>query len=120
MNTPDFKIRLGGEIYHSRNRKTHVDYFSPSHDFSFLITPTFHWIHFLRYDKKFRSSLYPRIGFYKQHKYDCHTIGGVTYEQLIRLSKTFEFTWNVSWDRKIYDGDSTDVWGGFCAFRKNF
>lgn len=120
LNTPDFKIRLGGEIYHARNRKTHVDYFSPEHDLSFVIQPTLHWIHFLRYDKKYRSSLYCRIGFYKQHKYDYHTIGGATFEQLIRLSKTFEFTWNVSWDRKVYDGESTDVWGGFCAFRKSF
>lgn len=120
LNTPDFKIRLGGEIYHSRNRKTDVDYFSPSHDVSFVIKPTLHWIHFSRYDRIYRSSLYCRVGFYKQHKYDYHTIGGATFEQLIRVSNTFEFTWNVSWDQKVYDGESTDVWGGFCAFRKNF
>jgi biofilm PGA synthesis protein PgaA len=120
LNMPDLKLRLGGELYYSRNRKTHVDYFSPAHDLSFVLTPSLHWIHFFRYDKKVRSSIYSRIGFYKQHKYDYSTIGGVTYEQLIRLSKTFEFRWNVSWDRKVYDGDSTDVWGGYCALRKNF
>jgi len=120
LNTPDYKIRLGGEIYYLTNRKTRVDYFSPLYDLSVTLNPTFHWIHFSRYDKKVRSSVYSHIGVYKQYKYDHHPIGGIKYEQLIKLSKTFEFIWNVSWDRKVYDGDSTDVWGGFFGTRKSF
>ncbi len=120
LNTPDFKIRLGAELYHSRNRESHKDYFSPSHDLSLTLTPTLHWIHLLRYDKEVRSSIYPRLGAYRQNTYACHTIGGATYEQLIRLSKTFELTWAVSWDRKIYDGESTNVWGGYLRFKKSF
>mgnify|MGYP002475934733 CR=1 FL=1 len=120
LNTPDFKIRLGAELYHSRNRESHKDYFSPSHDLSLTLAPTIHWIHLLRYDTEVRSSLYPRLGAYRQNTYAYHTIGGATYEQLIRLSKTFELTWNVSWDRKIYDGESTNVWGGYLRFKKNF
>lgn len=120
LSTPDFKIRIGAEVYHSRNKKSDVDYFSPQHDLSFSLTPTLEWIHFSRYDKQFVSRLYPRMGFYKQHKYVPHTIGGITYEQLLRTSKTFELLWNVGWDRKIYDGDSSNVWRGFVTLKKKF
>ncbi|MDY6843066.1 MAG: hypothetical protein SVW57_03110, partial [Thermodesulfobacteriota bacterium] len=120
LNTPDFNIRLGGQVHYSTNKKTDVSYFSPLNEFTFLLKPTFHWIHFLRYNRKFQSNLYFRFGVYKQHLFDYHTIGGITYEQMIALSKTFEFLWNVSWDQKVYDGDAADVWEGSCILKKSF
>jgi biofilm PGA synthesis protein PgaA len=119
-NRPDFKIRLGGELYYGSYRNQNVDYFSPSDEFSLVAKAGFYLTHYQRYDQKFLSALYPRIGVYKQSGFSSYPVGGVTYEQVIETSKTFSLIWNISWDRKIYDGESTSVWSGSFNVRKNF
>ena len=79
-----------------------------------------HLLHLSRRDKRFRSSLYAREGLYSQHRYSAQALYGLTYEQAIDFSKTTALIWNIGWDRKIYDGDSTHVWSGYAGFRKNF
>jgi len=124
LNFPDFKIRFGGEFNYSANSKSseknEVDYFSPLESYTFLLNQTFHYIHYARYDRKFRSGVYTREGLYAQHGYKSYGIYGITFEQTSDISKTLAFLWNVGWDNKIYDGDSTHVWSGFFGLRKNF
>lgn len=120
FNHPDFKIRLGGEIYYGGYRKRDVPYFSPPEEFSFLLTTGFHWLPYLFYEKEVRSSLYGRIGMYKQRDYSFYPIGGVTYEMRIKLSKTFYLQGSISWDQKVYDGSSTGVWSGLLSLSKSF
>ncbi|MBU3947336.1 MAG: tetratricopeptide repeat protein [Proteobacteria bacterium] len=120
LNSPDFKIRVGGELNYSANSKQNVDYFSPQESYTFMLTQTFHYVHYSRYDKKVRSSIYTREGLFAQQGFKSYAIYGITYEQTIDISKTFAFLWNVGWDRKIYDGDSTHVFSGFLGLRKNF
>jgi biofilm PGA synthesis protein PgaA len=119
-NHPDFKIRLGGELYYGSYRNQDVAYFSPSDELSVIAKAGFYLTHYQRYDQKFLSALYPRIGFYKQNGFGSYPVGGLTYEQVIETSKTFSLIWNISWDRKIYDGESTSVWSGSFNVRKNF
>jgi len=120
FNLPDFKIRAGGELNYSANSKQDVDYFSPLETYTFALTQAFHYIHYARHDKKIRSSIYTREGLFAQHGFSSYAIYGITYEQTIDISKTFAFLWNVGWDRKIYDGDSTHVISAFFGLRKNF
>lgn len=120
LNHPDFKIRLGGEFYYAQNQKTDVPYFSPSEEFSLVATGAFHWTHYSMYNKLFRSSLYSRLGMYKQSSQSYYPIWGLTYKQTIATSKTFSLVWEVSWDQKVYDGNSTSVWSGLVRLKKSF
>lgn len=120
FNHPDFKIRLGGEVYYGGYRKGDVPYFSPAEEFSFLITTGFHWLPYLFYEKEVRCSLYGRIGMYKQRDYSFYLIGGLTYEMRLKLSKTFYLQGSISWDQKVYDGNSTGVWSGLLSLSKSF
>ena len=120
LNKPDFKIRLGGEFYYGTYQKRDVSYFSPSDEFSLMATAAFHLTHYLMHNKLFRSSLYSRLGTYKQSGNGFYPVGGLTYEQTIETSKTFSLVWSISWDHKVYDGDSTSVWRGLVSLRKSF
>jgi len=120
LNTPDFKIRMGGTFYYGTNQKTDVPYFSPTNDYSLMATAAFQWTHYLAYDRLFRSHIYARLGVYNQNDYGFSGVGGLTYEQVIETSKTFAAVWSLAWDRKVYDGVFTDVWSGFIQLRKNF
>jgi tetratricopeptide (TPR) repeat protein len=120
LNKPDFKIRVGAEFYYGTYQKRDVAYFSPSDEFSLMATGSFHWTHYAMHNKLFRSSLYSRLGTYKQSGNGFYPIGGLTYEQTIETSKTFSLLWSISWDHKVYDGDSTSVWRGLVSFRKSF
>lgn len=120
LNWPDFKIRLGGEIYYGGYRKSDVPYFSPAEEFSFLLTSGFHWLPYLFYEKEVRCSLYARLGMYKQRAYSFYPIGGLTYEIRLNLSKTFSLQGSISWDQRVYDGNSTNVWSGMLSLSKSF
>lgn len=121
-NEPDTKIRLGGEFAYDRYSKTPdaVDYYSPNHEYEFLVKPSFQFIHYHMYSRKFRSNIYTRFGFYKEQNYDFYPVAGITYEQELLWSKTFSLTWNVGYDAKVYDGKYVNVLGAFFTFKKNF
>jgi biofilm PGA synthesis protein PgaA len=121
-NDPDFKIRLGGEFAYDRYSKgpNDVNYFSPNHEYEFLVKPAFQFIHYHMYSRKWRSIIYTRFGLYKECNFDVYPVAGITYEQEIRWSKTFSFTWNVAYDEKVYDGKYVNVIGAFFTFKKNF
>lgn len=119
-NGADVKLRGGFRFGYWTNSRQDVDYFSPKKGFTFQLTQTLHVLHLSRHDKRFRSSLYAREGFYSQHRYATEAIYGLTYEQTIDFSKKTALVWNTAWDRKIYDGDSTHVWSGYFGFRQSF
>ena len=87
LNYPDFKVRLGLTFDYFRYTKQDVDYFSPLHDYTIMFTPTIHWTHYARYDRRWRSSFYPRAGVNKQVSYDFLPVAGITYEQYISFSQ---------------------------------
>jgi len=120
INTPDFKIRCQIDVWYGGNEKTDVAYFSPHREFNPSVTAILQWVHYMMYEKAFKSNVYLTIGPYKQTGYDYYPTGGVTYEQLIDLSKKTALVWNVSWHRRVYDGVQTEVWSGYVGLRKNF
>jgi len=121
-NEPDFKIRLGGEFSYDRYSKdpSAVDYFSPNHEYQFLVKPAFQFIHYHMYSRKLRSTFYTRVGVYKEQNYNFYPVAGITYEQELIWSKTFALTWNVGYDTRVYDGNYVHVLGAFFTFKKNF
>lgn len=116
-NHPDVKVRMGFQFDYSHYTDRDVPYFSPEHDFTLLLTPTVFWTHYHRYDRRWRSGFYPRAGVDYQTDYDFYPVAGITYEQWIVLSKTFQLTWNVSYDMKVYDGDYTHVLGAYVTLQ---
>lgn len=120
FNGADVKLRGGFRFGYWTNSRQDVDYFSPRKGFTFQLTQTLHVLHLSRHDKRFRSSLYAREGFYSQHRYATEALYGLTYEQTIDFSKKTALVWNIAWDRKVYDGDSTHVWSGYFGFRQSF
>ncbi|MFP3868834.1 MAG: hypothetical protein ACLFUU_11850 [Desulfobacteraceae bacterium] len=120
INHPEVKLWLGTEIGYLRYTYQEVDYFSPLYSYGWLFTPTVHWMHYYRYDTKWRSSFYPRGGIVKEHDESVYPTAGITYEQLLVLSKSFSVNWNVSYDLRVYTGDYTHVLGTYFTFRKHF
>jgi biofilm PGA synthesis protein PgaA len=116
-NDPDVKVRMGFQFDYSHYTDQDVPYFSPEHDFTLLLTPTVFWTHYHRYDQRWRSGFYPRAGVNYETDYDFYPVAGITYEQLLVLSKTFQLTWNVSYDLRVYDGDYTNVLGAYFTFQ---
>lgn len=116
-NDPDVKVRMGFQFDYSHYTDQDVPYFSPEHDFTLLLTPTIFWTHYNRYDQKWRSGFYPRAGVNYETDHDFYPVAGITYEQLLVLSKTFQLTWNVSYDLRVYDGDYTNVLGAYFTFQ---
>ncbi len=120
FNHPEVKLWLAGEFNYLRYTDQEVDYFSPLYSYSILFTPTVHWLHYHRYNTKWRSSFYPRGGLVKEHKTVPFAVAGITYEQLLELSQSFSLNWNVSYDLRVYTGEYTHVLGTFFTFRKAF
>ena len=121
-NEPDIKIRLGGEFAYDRYSKSQnsVNYYSPNHEYEFLVKPAFQFIHYHRYSRKLRSTIYTRFGFYKEHGYAFYPVAGITYEQEFLWSKTLGLTWNVGYDARVYDGAYVNVLNAFLTLKKKF
>ena len=120
FNTPSFKIRGQLDLWYGRNEKTDVGYFSPRSELNPTFTGIFHWWHYKRYDRAFRSHIYLTVGSYKQSGFDYMAVGSATYEQLIDLSRKNAIMWNLSWHYRVYDGEPTKAWSGYVALRKKF
>ncbi len=120
INHPDVKVWAGTQFNYYRYTKQDVAYFSPLFDYTWMFTPTIHWIHYQRYDRKFRSSFYPRGGINKEIGFDFYPVGGITYEPTLVWSKTLEINGNISYDTRVYDGEYTHVLGAYFGFKKYF
>jgi predicted Zn-dependent protease len=120
LNHPEVKVRLGGEFNYSRYTKNDVDYYSPLFDYILMFTPEITWTHYARYDRKWQSRFTPRGGVNREYKQDFLPVAGITYEQVLTLSKTFNLTWNASYDLKVYSGNYTHVLGAYFTFKKYF
>lgn len=120
INHPDVKVRAGFQGGYSRYSKQNVDYFSPPFVYTMMFTPTIHWTHYHYYDRHYRTSFYPRVGFNKQIGYDFFPVAGLTLEQKLKWSKKFTMTANVSYDLRVYDGVYSHVLGAYVGFKKYF
>ena len=85
-----------------------------------MFTPEIRWTHYARYDTKWQSRFSPRGGFNKEINQDFLPVAGITYEQALSLSKTFDMTWNTSYDLKVYSGNYVHVLGAYFTFKKYF
>jgi len=85
-----------------------------------LFTPKIHWIHYNYYDRYYRTSIYPRVGFNKQIAYDFFPVAGLTLEQKLIWSKKFTITANISYDLLVYNGVYSHVPGAYIGFKKYF
>jgi Flp pilus assembly protein TadD len=120
INHPDVKVRAGFQAGYSRYTDQDVDYFSPPFVYTMMFTPTIHWTHYQYYDRHYRTSFYPRVGFNKQIGYDFFPVAGLTLEQKLKWSKRFTMTANVSYDLRVYDGVYSHVLGAYVGFKKYF
>jgi biofilm PGA synthesis protein PgaA len=122
INNPNWKLRIGPAFYYGRYSKNYNDvpYYSPNYEYSIELKPTLQIIWHDMYDRKIRSNIYTHIGLYKEWGYGFYPITGVTFEQEIKLSKTFAMKFTVGYNLRVYDGEYTNVLDGFFTFVKRF
>jgi hypothetical protein len=108
-NQPDVKVRAGAELTYGAYTKRDVDYYSPEYEWTALLTSAIHWVNYQRYEKRWLSAVYLRAGISGEHRFSVHPVAGITLEQTIVASKTFDVAGSVSYDLKVYDGDYTHV-----------
>jgi hypothetical protein len=72
------------------------------------------------YDRKIRTNIYTHIGIYKEWGFDFYPTTGITFEQEIKLSKTFAMNLTTGYNLRVYDGKYTNVLDGFFTFLKKF
>ena len=122
INNPNWKLRIGPAFYYGRYSKDHnvVPYFSPNFEYSVELKPTLQIIWHDMYDKKIRTNIYTHIGIYKEWGYGFYPTTGITFEQEIKLSKTFAMKLTTGYNLRIYDGKYTNVLDGFFTFVKKF
>lgn len=122
INNPNWKLRLGPAFYYARYSKDPnvVPYFSPNFEYSIELKPTLQIIWHDMYDKKIRTNIYTHIGIYREWGFGFYPITGVTFEQEIKLSKTFAMKLSTGYNLRVYDGKYTNVLDGFFTFVKRF
>jgi hypothetical protein len=120
INNPNWKLRLGPAFYYDRYSKDPhvVPYYSPNFEYSIELRPTLQIIWHDMYDKKIRTNIYTHIGIYREWGFGFYPITGVTFEQEIKLSKTFAMKFSTGYNLRVYDGKYTNVLDGFFTFVK--
>jgi hypothetical protein len=111
INRPGWKFRIGPEFYYGRYSKSQnaVDYFSPLFEYSILLKPIVQIPHYDMYDRSFTSFIYADVGAYRQHSFRFYPIGGFTYGQEFKASKSFGLKWRAGYGARVYDGRYTNV-----------
>jgi len=122
INNPNWKLRIGPEFYYGRYSKDQnvVPYFSPNFEYSLSLKPTLQIVWHNMYDRKIRTNIYTHIGIYKEWGYGFYPTTGITFEQEIKLSKTFAMKLITGYNLRVYDGKYTNVLDGFFTFVKKF
>ena len=120
INHPDWKLRIGPQFSYVRYSKQQVPYFSPNFEYSLTLNPSLQIVHYKRYDKSVESNIKTEIGLYKESRYGFYPLTGITYEQRIQTSKTFELKWSVGYLLRVYDGNYTNALETYFLFNKKF
>lgn len=122
VNEPNWKLRIGPAFYYGRYSKDPdvVPYYSPNFEYSIELKPTLQIIWYHMYDRKIRSNIYTHIGLYREWGYGFYPITGITFEQEIKMSKTFAVKFTTGYNLRVYDGKYTNVLDGFFTFVKKF
>jgi len=119
---PDWKLRAGPEFYYARYSKDQNDvpYYSPMYAYSLILKPVLQLTHYERYEKSFRSYIQADAGAFKQHDYGFYPVGGISYAQEIKSSKTFKMYWMAGYGARVYDGRHSHVLEVFLGISKYF
>jgi biofilm PGA synthesis protein PgaA len=120
INHPDWKLRIAPQFSYVRYSNQQVPYFSPNFEYSLTLNPSLQIVHYERYDKNVRSNIKAEIGLYKQSGFNFYPLAGITYEQKIQTSKTFELKWSVGYLLRVYDGNYTNAFETYFLLNKKF
>ena len=117
------EVPLEPDSYYARYSKNPdaVPYFSPMYETSFVLKPVLEITHYDLYDVSLKSYIYADAGVYKEHGFATYyPIGGVSYAQELKTSKTFSLKWLAGHGARVYDGRYTNVLELFFSVNKYF
>jgi tetratricopeptide (TPR) repeat protein len=122
INRPNWKVRLAPQFYYARYSKSQasVSYFSPMYEYNISLEPSLEITHYQLYDKSFKSYVNADIGAYKEHGFRFYPVGGISYTQEIKISKTFSIRWIAGYGARVYDGAYSNVFQLFFGISKYF
>jgi len=115
-----WKARLRAEASISLNSETDLSYFSPSRSATLALTPFIEHTVYRKHDWAFVHRLFVTIGTYDQAGYQSEPIYDTRYEHDYLLTDWTAFAWGITWKRRFYDGDPTDVVTWYATTRKAF
>ena len=122
ISRPDWKLRIGPEFYYGRYSKSQssVPYFSPMFEYDIALEPVLEIVHYEQYDESFKSIIRADLGAYKEYGFHFYPVGGISYGQEFKTSKSFSIKWTAGYAARVYDGGYTNVFQLFLSFNKYF
>ncbi len=116
----NWSMKLGVELYMSRNSRDDAPYFNPEKDFSLSATHVTEQTLWRIYDRAFVHRLHLTVGSYKQADYSHEMIGSIRYEQDYDFSDTHSLLWGATLGSNVYDGDAVTNYGFYLTYRWRF
>jgi len=107
------ETRMSLHLSRGENSMTNVAYFSPESDTTVLLRHRVDHALFQRYERAFVHQLRVGFGSYEQAGYGREPIWDARYQHDLRVSRRTSVLWGVSYSRRVYDGEDTDVWAGY-------
>lgn len=107
---PTWFIDAGLELFHTRNSRSDVPYYSPRRESSVL--PTLTWNHtiYQRYETAWTQQASMGLGGVRQHGYGTGLVNVLSYGQRYKSNDTFEVGGTLSTLSRPYDGRREREW----------
>jgi len=103
--TPRHGLSAWASAAYSKNTRTNVSYFSPSHDLTGQVTAMYEWRPWRNGQYGFRQRVYGTAGAYKQGGFDTSGLWEVRLEQAWDLPRRASILYGIGYGRRSYDGD---------------
>lgn len=103
---PHFDLTGRVDLYASRNSQPGGPYFAPESDVSAAVGLLAQHVAWRRYERVFTHALSVDIGVYDQKGFAADWVGVVRYGHRWRRDPKTEFSYGITFDRRVYDGVS--------------
>jgi hypothetical protein len=116
---PDLEHRVIVEVYTSSNSLTGTVYYNPERDRSVNLVHRSSLVYDSRYDRHV-DHVYFYIGDYYQQNYGNNSTYGIGYQQEYDFTQKSYFTWRLSLESRIYDGEREQQTYFFASYAYKF
>ena len=105
LQSPRWRVFLGGELFYSHNRKLEAPYFNPRQDVAFETSLGMVALSYRQDNIRFfqRVSLNP--GMYWQQTFGAKVTGTLNYEHQWQFGRRYELVYGITGFSQVFDGD---------------